>query len=191
MSSTSQFYDKIAPIYSWIDLFLKKGTRTLETFITDKPVLSILDLGMALPQTFLKQSKHEIWGIDTSPKMLERKQHYYNHAMIMDAQRLYLLDRSFDYVIAAHILSVVPDCNQVLKEAHRVLKTGGRLLVLNHFSQDNYLGKMEKIMDPLAAIFKFKLHFTVDRLDFDGFHIVERRAMGWLKNYEMIALEKW
>jgi ubiquinone/menaquinone biosynthesis C-methylase UbiE len=50
-------------------------------------------------------------------------------AVVADAGRLPFAGRSFDLVVAALLLSFVPDVRSVLGEAARVLRAGGRLVL--------------------------------------------------------------
>lgn len=52
----------------------------------------------------------------------------------MDARALEYPDASFDNVGAMHLLSVVPSPEQVIAEIARVLKPGGRVVIVNHFA---------------------------------------------------------
>jgi SAM-dependent methyltransferase len=58
----------------------------------------------------------------------------------VDGQRLPLPDSSFDWAVARESLCYVPDLNlaQILAEFHRILKPGGRLLLLDQFSDNPY-----------------------------------------------------
>lgn len=55
---------------------------------------------------------------------------------VMDAEALNYPDEHFDVVIMHLILAVMPNPKQGLAEAHRVLKTGGQLCVMDKFQAD-------------------------------------------------------
>ena len=98
---------------------------------------SVLELGCG-PGDLWQQNMPRIpagWRItlsDFSPGMLEqavanlrRQAHPFVFALI-DAQSIPLADRSFDTVIANHMLYHVPDRSRALAEMRRVLRPGGR-----------------------------------------------------------------
>lgn len=57
----------------------------------------------------------------------------------MDAQDLRLPSDRFDYVMAFHIVTVVPDHERLMREAMRVCRPGGLITVINHFREERGL----------------------------------------------------
>jgi len=78
----------------------------------------------------------------------------------MDAQRLGFADDSFDFALVSYVVSVVPDPVALMREAARVVKTGGGIAVLNHFRAES--GPMALIEDRLAP-FCLKLGWRSDQ----------------------------
>jgi ubiquinone/menaquinone biosynthesis C-methylase UbiE len=80
----------------------------------------------------------EMAAIDISPKLLAkaaRKAQKNGRAVemgLMDAQRLAFADGSFDCAVATFVFCSVPDPLVGLEEVRRVLKPGGRFLLLEH-----------------------------------------------------------
>lgn len=81
-------------------------------------------------------------GLDLSPAMLDRAR---ERAVGLgldvtlregDAQALPFADAAFDSVVCALGLCGVPDDRAAIAEAHRVLRPGGRLLLLDHVGSD-------------------------------------------------------
>ena len=95
-----------------------------------------------------------ITAIDVSDEMLEHsqlqiKRHGLNHVTIanMDAANMQFSDNSFDAVMAAYVITAVPDHKTVIQEMVRVCRPGGRIVFINHFSNGNQLiGSMEKLI---------------------------------------------
>ena len=75
----------------------------------------------------------------------------------MDAADLKFADGTFDIVYAPYVISVVPDPVAVAREMWRVCRTGGRVVILNHFRSANALGaKLERIISPFTVHIGFK-----------------------------------
>jgi ubiquinone/menaquinone biosynthesis C-methylase UbiE len=80
-----------------------------------------------------------VTGVDVSPDMLalaEQHRRRSPHADLMtfrygDATALPFADASFDKAVSTQVFEYVDDVDRALAEAHRVLRSGGRLLVLD------------------------------------------------------------
>jgi phosphatidylethanolamine/phosphatidyl-N-methylethanolamine N-methyltransferase len=113
-----------------------------------------------------------VTGIDLSSGMLEKarerivKKGLRNSRVLeMDAAQMQFEDESFDIVYAPYLISVVPDPVVVAREMRRVCRTGGRIVILNHFKSENpLLAKLETAMSPLTVHIGFK-----SDLDLPGF----------------------
>jgi phosphatidylethanolamine/phosphatidyl-N-methylethanolamine N-methyltransferase len=84
----------------------------------------------------LYPSGTQVIGIDDSIEMLRVASRRPTRATVtcflMDAHHLALADASFDQVIGALLLCNVTDPATVLTEIHRILRPGGRLVLLEH-----------------------------------------------------------
>lgn len=96
-------------------------------------------------------------AIDFSPKMLEQAQRKRERKQIqvdldlMDVQRLYYADNSFDTVVASFVFCSVPSPRKGLKEIYRVLKPGGQLLLLEHvLSSNKFMAILMNFLNPLV-----------------------------------------
>jgi SAM-dependent methyltransferase len=76
-----------------------------------------------------------VLGIDVSPDLVElarrRNQRGWLHYAPGDAMTLAVPERSFDVAVCAQVLEYVPDADRGLREMHRVLKAGGRALIVD------------------------------------------------------------
>lgn len=100
----------------------------------------------------------QVIAIDLSDEMLARATHRAErlHAAVdlalMDAQHLDFPDATFDAVVSTCVFCSVPDPVAGLREAWRVLKPGGKLLLLEHVRSDNaMLGKVMDLVNPLMV----------------------------------------
>jgi phosphatidylethanolamine/phosphatidyl-N-methylethanolamine N-methyltransferase len=105
-----------------------------------------------------------VTGIDLSTSMLEkardriaRKGVSNVRVMQMDAANLKFADDSFDIVYAPYVISVVPDPVLVAREMHRVCRSGGRIVILNHFRSKSRVGaRLERMISPFTRYLGFK-----------------------------------
>jgi phosphatidylethanolamine/phosphatidyl-N-methylethanolamine N-methyltransferase len=112
-----------------------------------------LELGL-LPKTL------RVTGIDLSTRMLaiarervaRRGLRQVKALQIMDAGALEFPSARFDVALAPYVMSVVPTPVQALDEMWRVLRPGGQIVVMNHFSADRGLrAHIESAMEKSAS----------------------------------------
>jgi len=63
----------------------------------------------------------------------------------MDAHRMSFADATFDCVVAQFVITLVAHPEQVLSECHRVVKPGGRIILVNHlYSEKGVAAAVER-----------------------------------------------
>ncbi len=138
------FYPRIAAVIK--DLRIPAGARVLE-------------LGVGTGMALKAYPPHcHVTGIDLAPDMLERARERiarrgWSHIDVqcMDALNLDFDDSSFDYVMAFHVVSVVPNADRFMAEAQRVCKPGGKVVVINHFRSDKkVLAALDRKIEPIT-----------------------------------------
>jgi phosphatidylethanolamine/phosphatidyl-N-methylethanolamine N-methyltransferase len=124
-----------------------------------EPGARVLEIGVGTGLALEAYPHHcNVTGIDLAPEMLERAQDRVNrngwrHITLAqgDALNLQFDDDSFDYVMAFHVVSVVPDPQRMMAEAQRVCRPGGLLSIINHFrSPHPVVSRMQRGIDPLT-----------------------------------------
>lgn len=100
----------------------------------------------------------DLTGIELSPGMLERAQARAEvhpsrvDLRLGDAQHLTFADASFDTVVATLALCSIPDDRAAVAEMARVLRPGGRLLLLDHVaSTTRGIRIVQRLLDPLLV----------------------------------------
>jgi ubiquinone/menaquinone biosynthesis C-methylase UbiE len=69
-----------------------------------------------------------------------------------DAAALPYPDEHFDTVVFAYVLCTIPDDRRAISEAVRVLRQGGRLLLVEHVRSPNRAVRtLERILDPITV----------------------------------------
>ena len=171
-------FDKIAGSYNLVDYIIPTKWRQKATALAYGLVLEV-GIGTGLNLPFYSASCTEIVGIDVSPRMLEQaKEKAANCAVsikleIMDVQNLSLPSASFECVVATFVFCSVPDPCQGLRECYRVLKPGGRLILLEHMDSENKLAHgLLDLLDPITVrrLGDHLTRRTVDSVLSAGFH---------------------
>lgn len=165
-------YARWAPIYDLtFGAATRGGRRASVTYLNRHAGPEVLEVGvgtgLALP---LYRRNRRVTGIDYSDEMLNRardrvREDNLDHVVglrAMDARALDFPDASFDAVAAMHMISVVPDPEQVMAEMVRVLRPGGLMVVTNHFARDTGgLARVERWMAPFANVLGWHSDFDM------------------------------
>ena len=156
----SKLYSELSLLYDLIfrRIFYPRIARVIES-LSIEPGAKVLELGVG---TGLSMGAYPRWcrvvGIDLARGMLVRARSKMRRTGIshvrllqMDALRLGFADACFDYVTAFHVTSVVPDPNLMLREAQRVCKPGGTIVIINHFrSEKDVPSLVSRLIDPVT-----------------------------------------
>lgn len=156
----SKIYSEFAPLYDKIfgKIFYSRLERVIEN-LDIPPGAKVLEVGAGTGTSFPAYPTHcEVVGIDLAPDMLARarqkiEDHGWEHLSVleMNALDLEFPDNTFDYVMAFHVVTVVPDPVRMVAEAKRVCKPGGKIVVVNHFTSDfPLIGTLTEALDPLT-----------------------------------------
>ena len=95
-----------------------------------RPVLEV-GIGTGLIALGLTELGHRVFGADVSEPMVRKaRTRIGSRVVVADARALPLTDESFDQAYSVWVLHVVGDIPAVLREVARVLRPGGRYLVV-------------------------------------------------------------
>jgi phosphatidylethanolamine/phosphatidyl-N-methylethanolamine N-methyltransferase len=139
-AQTRRRYDRIAAVYDLLEAVMELRFRVwrkeLWSLVDGK---RILELGVGTGKNLaLHRRDRQITAVDISEKMLPRARRRAARLgsnvrlQVADAQSLPHGDARFDAVVATFLFCSVPGPIQGLREARRVLRPGGRLLLLEH-----------------------------------------------------------
>jgi len=156
-----RFYDQAAKHYdrrmrSFERVFLGQGRASVCGKARGDTLEIAVGTGLNLPH----YSRHvRLTAIDLSSAMLDvaadraRRLGLAVALENVDAQRLPYADSSFDSVVCTLSLCTIPDERRALAEAYRVLRPGGRLLLLEHVrSPLRAVRWAQRLLDPIFQL---------------------------------------
>ena len=127
-------------------------------------------------------------GIELSPEMLAVASRFARRLgsevdlRLGDAQDLDFAAGSFDTVVITLALCTIPDDRLAVREAHRVLRPGGRLFLLEHVRSPFLPVRLaQRLLEPLAARFEadYLLRDPLDYLEVEGFLVERAERSKW------------
>ncbi len=193
-SSTEKFYNRFSFFYPLVDLFLKRQKKQLFREVNSLPPGKLLEIGIGNGAHFKYYHKHQVTGIDSSEKMLAlaRKQANKNmELLLMNGEQLSFPDQQFDYIVLSHVVAVVANPEKLLEEAYRVVKPGGQIFILNHFTPNNCLKHIDKAFSFIAKRFHFRSAFYVDDLRaLKKFTLLKEAGFGQLSYFKLLIYRK-
>lgn len=201
IKAVEESYARWAPVYDrTFGAVTRSGRRRAVQFINAREG-SVLEVGVGTGLSLQHYAPHlQVTGIDFSHDMLrkaeakvqERGLNQVKALRQMDARQLDFADNSFDTVAAMHVLSVVPDPEQVMREIARVLKPGGKLVVTNHFKSGRGVrASLERLSAPLANVIGWHSDFELDTiLQEDRLRVERQESIPPLGMMTFLVLEK-
>jgi phosphatidylethanolamine/phosphatidyl-N-methylethanolamine N-methyltransferase len=195
-------YARWAPIYDPIFGFITgraiRATMTAVNALVPGRILEVgVGTGLALP---LYKTEHRIVGIDLSPDMLRRAEKKVAAERLanieglaeMDAANLAFPDAAFDAAVAMFVMTVVPDAPLVLAEIVRVVKPGGRIVIVNHFSADSGLrAATERWLSRFASSLGWHPEFAKEQvLGCAGMKLLSERSLSPFGLYTLLVFER-
>ncbi len=156
----SRIYSDYASLYdkTFGKIFYNRIKHVIES-LHIPPGAEVLELGVGTGTSFPAYPTNcKVMGIDLAKDMLAQarakiSKNSWSHLQVMemDALNLTFADNSFDYVTVFHTVTVVPDPVQMLAEAQRVCKPGGKIVIVNHFTTDlPIIGSLTEALDPIT-----------------------------------------
>lgn len=155
-----RIYEREAPSY---DAAMRIFERLLfsggREWVCSRAVGDTLEIGIGTGRNVaFYPAGVRLTGIDISPAMLalaRQRAATLGRAVNLregDAAALPFREAGFDTVVLTLVLCSVPDDAVVVAEAHRVLRPGGRLLLLEHVRSPQPLVRLlQRALDPLAV----------------------------------------
>jgi ubiquinone/menaquinone biosynthesis C-methylase UbiE/predicted ester cyclase len=195
-----RIFDKQAPKYdksmARFERLLFSGNREWACSRAEGDVLEIA-AGTARNLPFYPEGVR-VTGVELSPEMAalgrQRAEDLGRqiNMQVGDAEALDFPDESFDTVVCTYGLCTIPDDASAVREAKRVLRPGGRILLAEHVRSPNPVVRtIQRMLDPLAHSFggDHLLREPLDHLADDGFEVdeVKRQKAGWV---ELVSARK-
>lgn len=204
-SSVETAYARWAPIYDAICGPVMLNGRRAAALAARRIGGKILEVGVGTGLSFGDyDASTEVTGIDLSAPMLDKAMAkmatgrfpHVKQVYQMDAHRMTFADATFDCVVAQFVITLVENPEQVLSECQRVLKPGGRIILVNHlYSETGVSAAIERWAAKRTRKMGLRPEFPFARLqawaDRSGDAIlVERRKLAPFGVYTLVSFER-
>jgi phosphatidylethanolamine/phosphatidyl-N-methylethanolamine N-methyltransferase len=197
LNKVERVYTSYAGIYDKIfGKVFHEGRESAIRNLNVQPHERILEVGVGTGLALPMYPRHcQIVAIDFSEGMLEiakkrTAEHQMEHVTLyrMDAGAMEFPDDSFDTVVAAYVVTAVPDHRKVVNEMIRVCRPGGRILMLNHFSNGNkMIAAVEKVISPLTKHLGWRTDLSLNMvLEGTSLHVARKQNVNPLRFWALV-----
>jgi phosphatidylethanolamine/phosphatidyl-N-methylethanolamine N-methyltransferase len=191
-------YTLFAPIYdAFVAPFTASARRDSLRRLREGPHADVLlaGVGSGLDLPLLPRGPCYT-GLDLTPAMLARARRKAAtlgldlRLDVGDARRLPYDDATFDAVVLHLILAVTPHPERVLAEAARVLRRGGRVLILDKFLRPGQKAPLRRLVSPLLGLLATRTDVVFEEAlaQTRGLELVSDQpalAGGWFRQIEL------
>ena len=198
-SITSKTYDLWSLFYDYTFGMLVRGRQVRAIAqLQFQPGDKVLDLGVGTGLLLQNYPRHvTVVGIDLSAGMLakadeKRRELRLNHCHLVqgDAMLPPFAPASFDHIVITHVVSVVSDPGKLMDWALRLLKPGGRIVMLNHFRSDHaWVAWGEKFFNPIFVKIGWRSDLALEHvLEGVDAHVEYCFKMGMIDLWRIVVL---
>ena len=177
-------WDRAANLYdAWMAVFDRLLLGDGRAWLTSRASGEVLEIGVGTGRNLGLYPPHaHVTGVDLSPRMLAKARRRAAKAgrdidlHVGDAQRLGFPPESFDAVVFSLALCSIPDDRLAVGEATRILRPGGRLVLLEHVrSPFRAVRAVQWLVDLCTSrlLCDYQLREPLDHLSAEGFEIEE------------------
>ena len=197
LNKIERVYTSYAGFYDWIfGKVFHEGRESVIRNLDVQPDEHILEVGVGTGLALPMYPRHcRIVGIDFSEGMLAKAKekaeaHSLDHVQLhrMDAGAMEFQDDSFDTVVAAYVVTAVPDYRKVVNEMIRVCRPGGRIIMLNHFSNANkVIAAAEKVLSPITKHLGWRTDLSLNTvLEGTSLHVARNQKVNPLRLWALV-----
>ncbi|WP_455241863.1 class I SAM-dependent methyltransferase [Petrachloros mirabilis] len=197
LHKVERVYTSYAGVYDKIfGKVFHEGRESAIRNLNVQPNERILEVGVGTGIALPMYPRHcQIVAIDFSEGMLEiakkrAVEHQMDHVTLhrMDAGAMDFTDSSFDTVVAAYVVTAVPDYRKVVSEMIRVCRPGGRIIMLNHFSNENkVVAAVEKVLSPLTKHLGWRTDLSLHTvLEDTELHVARKQNVNPLRFWSLV-----
>jgi len=158
-------------------LIVGAGTGSDLQFIDPGPKITAIDVTKAMLRKLRRRARRRGLTVD---------------AQVMDGQAMDFADGSFDVVILHLILAVIPDPIRCARESARVLRPGGRIVIMDKFvADDGRPPLLLRVVNPLLKLLGTNVNRKLGPiLEGTALRIVRQEPAGLGGFFKIVLLRK-
>jgi phosphatidylethanolamine/phosphatidyl-N-methylethanolamine N-methyltransferase len=167
-SAYSRIYDRI------FGKVFQDSREVLASSLELRPGSQVLEVGVGTGLVLPLYPSHcRVTGIDLSEGMLVKARERVENLGLshvaalerMDASQMTFADDAFDVVVAAYVVTAVPDHRAVMNEMIRVARPGARILLVNHFvNGSGLIAAFERAVSPVCKYIGFRTDLSAEQV---------------------------
>jgi phosphatidylethanolamine/phosphatidyl-N-methylethanolamine N-methyltransferase len=167
-SAYSRVYDRI------FGKVFQDSREVLASSLELRPGSQVLEVGVGTGLVLPLYPSHcRVTGIDLSEGMLAKARERVealglSHVVAlerMDASQMTFADDTFDVVVAAYVVTAVPDHRALMREIIRVARPNARILLVNHFvNGSGLLAALERAVSPVCKYVGFRTDLSLEQV---------------------------